>query len=182
MRGSLRRHRRQLEHAAVFGGFGDIAALQREPHGLKLTRVVERHSRRPAVVAIMKLDRDFRGVFALVDELQARPSDDLPFCSRKTSRIVSATIFGMSVRRERRPVSRWSRRPSILSTFSSRRSTFSSTRSSRVLTAAMSSPLRRVCSRMWRVTSFSPSTSCSSAWNSSLVTSAGIASPLDGAV
>lgn len=54
---------------AVFGGFGDIAALQRELHGLKLTRVVERHGRRPAVVAIMKLNRDFRGVFALVDEL-----------------------------------------------------------------------------------------------------------------
>ena len=34
--GSLRRHRRQLEHAAVFGGFGDVAALQSETNRFEL--------------------------------------------------------------------------------------------------------------------------------------------------
>lgn len=47
--------------------------------------------------------------------------------------------------------------PSRRSTLASTVSTFRSTRSRRVLMAARSSLLRRVCSRTWRVTSFSPS-------------------------
>lgn len=50
-------------------GFGDIATAQREPDGVELARVVSRHRGRPAVIAIVKLDRNFGGVFAFVDQL-----------------------------------------------------------------------------------------------------------------
>jgi hypothetical protein len=63
----LRRHRRQFEHASVFGRFGSVAALQREADGVELFCVFKRHGRRPALVAVVELDRHFSSVFAFMD-------------------------------------------------------------------------------------------------------------------
>src|SRR6266508_386333 len=113
------------------------------------------------------------------------PTQPGPSRSRKTSRITSATIVGRLFVKPSTLRSRRSTLRSRPSTFCSTPSTLRSTRSSRDLIAARSSLLRRVCSRMWRVTIFSPSTSRSSTaarpakWsNSPLVTSVAIARTL----
>jgi hypothetical protein len=61
----LRHDRRQFEHAAIFGSFGDVAAAQREADGVELSRIVRRELGRPRGVVLDQIDRDVGGVFAL---------------------------------------------------------------------------------------------------------------------
>uniref|UniRef100_Q07MK6 Uncharacterized protein n=1 Tax=Rhodopseudomonas palustris (strain BisA53) TaxID=316055 RepID=Q07MK6_RHOP5 len=66
---SLRSDWHQLEHAAVFRRFGEIATAEGEAGRLKPFGVNERHRRRPAFIVVMQLDFNLGGVAAFMDEL-----------------------------------------------------------------------------------------------------------------
>ncbi len=68
---SLRRHGLQLEHAAMFRGLGHVAAAKREQDGFEPASVGDRHGRRPAFAAVMKVDFDLGGVSAFVNKPNA---------------------------------------------------------------------------------------------------------------
>src|SRR5690348_17352361 len=113
----LRRDGCQFEHAAIFGGFGDIAAAQRKAHRVELANIVRRQIGRPSRVVLDQVDRNFSGVFALVDVFAALADHRINRCLKSSSHWVGSGRYAVTRTAGRRrpsgiPQTTWMGRPS----------------------------------------------------------------------
>src|SRR5450830_1316270 len=87
---------RQLEHAAVFRRFGDIARAKGKADRVELAGIVSRHGRRPAFVAVEQVNRDLGGIFAFVDEFCGFTDHLLVRCLKSLSHTLGSGRYAVT--------------------------------------------------------------------------------------